>query len=382
MSADITPEDLVLAAEAGEPVQVLDIRAPERLAGGRLDELGAAAPERFVSFVGSKLLALPDPAAAGLDPALPVYVVCARGLSSRRASAFLNEHGYRARSLRGGMAGWMLALVPRPLRPPPGFDRLVQFDRVGKGALGYLLVSGAEAIAIDPSRNAAPFLAAVAETGARLVAVADTHVHADYLSGGPGLARHLGIPYYLHPADAVYPYDGTPGKVRFSPLAEGQTIRIGRGSLEVLHTPGHTEGSVTYVAGEQAAFTGDFLFIRSVGRPDLAGKADAWTEQLFTSLERARREWSPEMVIYPAHYAAAAERRADHAVGMSFAQVRLANEPLGIEDHDTFRRWVLSRQTQFPAAYQIIKAVNVGLRQVGAAEAEELEAGKNECAVG
>jgi glyoxylase-like metal-dependent hydrolase (beta-lactamase superfamily II) len=380
-SREIDPEELVRAAEAGEPVQVLDIRAPERLASGQLDELGAAEPRRFVNFVGSRLLALPDPAAAGLDPELPVTVVCARGLSSQRATAFLNDHGYRARSLRGGMAGWMLALVPRPLAPPPGFDRLVQFDRVGKGALGYLLISGDAAIAIDPSRNAAPLLAAAEEAGARLVAVADTHVHADYLSGGPGLARHLGVPYYLHPADAVYPYDGTPGKVEFSPLAEGQRIQVGHGELEVRHTPGHTEGSVTYVAGGRAAFTGDFLFIRSVGRPDLAGKTEAWTDELFGSLERARREWDPDLVVYPAHYASAAERRADHAVGARFGELRLGNEPLGIEDRDAFRRWVLSRQTKFPETYPIIKAVNVGLRQVDAAQAEELEAGKNECAV-
>jgi glyoxylase-like metal-dependent hydrolase (beta-lactamase superfamily II) len=382
MSAEITPEELVLAAESGEPVQVLDIRAPERLAGGRLDELGAVGPQRFVNFVGSKLLALPDPAATGLDPELPVYVVCARGMTSQRATAFLNDHGYSASSVRGGMAGWMLALVPRALPAPPGFDRLVQFDRVGKGALGYLLVSGDQAILIDPSRNAAPLLAAVEEVGARLVAVADTHLHADYLSGAPGLAQHLGIPYYLHPADAVYPYDGTPGRLDFSPLADGQRIPIGRSLLEVRHTPGHTEGSVTYVAGERAAFTGDFLFIRSVGRPDLAGKAEAWTEELFASLERARREWDPELVVYPAHYAGAGERRADHAVGAPFAELRRANEPLAIEDRSTFRRWVMSRQSKPPEAYPIIKAVNVGLRQVDAMQAEELEAGKNECAVG
>ena len=329
-SREIDPEELVRAAEAGEPVQVLDIRAPERLAGGRLDELGAAEPRRFVNFVGSRLLALPDPAAAGLDPELPVTVVCARGLSSQRATAFLNDHGYRARSLRGGMAGWMLALVPRPLAPPPGFDRLVQFDRVGKGALGYLLVSGGAAIAIDPSRNAAPLVAAAEEAGARLVAVADTHVHADYLSGGPGLARHLGVPYYLHPADAVYPYDGTPGKIEFSPLAEGQRIQVGHGELEVRHTPGHTEGSVTYVAGGRAAFTGDFLFIRSVGRPDLAGKTEAWTDELFGSLERARREWAsgPRRLSRPLRLGgrAAGRSRGRSAVRRAAARQRAARD--------------------------------------------------------
>ena len=64
------------------------------------------------------------------------------------------------------------------------------------------------------------------------------------ISGGPGLARDLGVPYYLHPKDAVYPYDGTPGKIEFEAAEEGRSIRVGRAEVKTVHTPGHTEGSV------------------------------------------------------------------------------------------------------------------------------------------
>ena len=377
--SEISAEDLVAAAERGEPFQVLDVRPEPMLAGGTIELFP---PERFGHLVGSKLMALADPREAGLDPALPVAVVCAQGISSRNAAAFLAQHGYDARSVKGGMATWMLALVRRELEAPAGFDRLWQFDRIGKGALSYLLVSDGEAIAIDACRNAAPLVGALQEANARLVAVADTHVHADYISAGPGLAQHFSVPYHLHPADAVFPYDGTPGRIAFSPLADGQELSVGRGRLSVEHTPGHTEGSVTYHAGSQAAFTGDFIFVRSVGRPDLAGKSKEWTAALFESLERARREWSPETWIYPAHYASAAERRMDHAVGARFAELRRDNEPLALADAAAFAAWVESKKTGFPEAYRTIKAINVGLMQVDGATANELEGGKNQCAVG
>ncbi|MEO8503282.1 MAG: MBL fold metallo-hydrolase [Acidobacteriota bacterium] len=376
---DMTPQELVQATEAGEPFQILDIRAPEHLASGRVDVVPA---DRFFNMAGSRLTAIDDPAALGLDPQRPLAVVCARGVSSRQLLGWLAARGFPARSLLGGMAGWMLALIERPLAPPAGFDVLLQFDRIGKGSLGYLLGSGGEALLIDPSRNARPLLDAAAARSLRIVGVADTHVHADYISGGPGLARHLGVPYYLHPADNVYPYDDTPGRLAIAPLQEGMEIPVGRATLGVRHTPGHTEGSVSFLAGADAAFDGDFIFIRSVGRPDLAGKAEAWTASLWASLERAKGEWGSARMVYPAHYANAGERRADHAIGGALGTLAVDNEPFAIDDREAFTRWILSRAGNFPEAYRTIKAVNVGLMQADADTAEELEGGKNQCAAG
>jgi glyoxylase-like metal-dependent hydrolase (beta-lactamase superfamily II) len=262
----------------------------------------------------------------------------------------------------------------------------VQFDHLGKGALGYLLVSDGEALVVDPPRAVGPLLAAAAEAGARIVAVADTHLHADYVSGGPALAAALGVPYHLHPDDNVFPYDGTPGRLAIAPLAEGQSLRVGRGEARVVHTPGHTEGSVTFLAGAPAApaaaLTGDFLFVASVGRPDLAGKAVEWTARLWESLERARSEWPPELAVYPAHYASPAERRGDRAVGATFGELLAANRPLQIRDREAFAAWIAAHASPAPPAYRTIKAINVGLRTVDTEEAEALEAGRNECAAG
>jgi len=374
---DITPAELAQILTRGDPLQVLDVRAPQRLASGIIETPETA---RFVNLPNSKLFALQDPAEGGLERAMPVITVCGHGNSSKQAAGWLGGKGYQARSLRGGMAAWMQLLVPHTLLPPVGFSKLVQFDRLGKGALAYLLIADGEALIVDPPRDASTILAAVADAGARLVGVADTHVHADYISGAPALAERHGVPYYLHAADAVFPYDGTPGKIGFEKIEEGQEIRVGQGSVRVLHTPGHTEGSVTFVAGN-AALTGDFLFVASIGRPDLAGKTDEWAQWLWTSLVRVRAEWPADLMVLPAHYTQPEERRTDGVIGVPFGDLPARNAVHRITDRAEFLAWIKAHEHEAPAAYREIKAINVRLKTVTDLEAEELEAGKSECAV-
>jgi len=378
IATEITPLELARALEAEDPIQILDVRAPARVAAGRV-ETGPA--HRFLNVVGSRVRAHESLDGTGLDPSLPIAVVCGHGNDSGVVAGHLNALGARARSLRGGMAAWMMLVMPRELTAPAAVDRLIQLDRLGKGALGYVLASDGAALLIDPPRDTSAYLQAVRDAGAEVMGVADTHVHADYISGAPALARALGVPYYLHAADAVYPYDGTPGKVAFHAVSDGATIRVGRAEVRVRHTPGHTEGSVTYLVGE-AAFTGDFLFVHSIGRPDLAGKTRDWALRLWESVEAARREWSADVHVYPGHYASDDERRADRSVGATVGQLLRSNAALQLRHRDAFIEWVERQAAPFPDAYKQIKAVNVGLLAVDDRQAEELEIGRNECALG
>jgi len=376
---EIGAAELSRRLEAGEPVQVLDIRAPERLADGVVSPV---VPDRYINIRGSRLLAIGEPAEVGLRPDGEIVVVCGHGNDSLRVAAWLTEGGFEAKSLRGGIAGWMHLSVPRRLPPPPGFDVCIQFDRPGKAALGYLLVSGKSAIAVDVSLYFQPWLNAAGIAGAKITAVADTHVHADYISGGPHLARSLDVPWYLHPADMVYPYDGTPGVLPFTPVQDGDEIRVGDGRVEVLHTPGHTEGSVTLVAGGRAAMTGDFLFVNSVGRPDLTGRTEEWSELLWASAHRALTEWDGSQLVLPGHYALENERNPDRTVAAELGRLRESNEAFRrAARHEEFVAWVVSHEAPAPEAYRSIKAINVGLITADPAEADVLEAGRNECAI-
>ncbi len=373
---EITPVQLADSLEAGEHIQVLDVRGATGLSVGTVD-----AP-RFLNVRGSVILDLDDPADAGIDRQAPVAVVCGHGNSSKTVASYLASKGFDALSLRGGMAAWMDLLRERVLPTPAGFGRLVQFDRIGKGALGYLIVSGDEALVVDPSRDWQVWAAAAEAAGARLVGVADTHIHADYISGGPALSAALGVPYYLHPADAVYPYDNTPGAVEFAPIGDGDTISVGGSAIAVYHTPGHTLGSVCFALAEDAVLTGDFLFVASVGRPDLAGFTEEWTGRLWDSLNTARDTWPRQAVAYPGHYASDAERNPDLSVGRPLATLLTENPALRIANEAEFRAFVNRCVSPPPEAYRMIKAINVGLATVNPEQAQILEAGRNECAVG
>ncbi len=374
----IPPAELADRLDRGEHLQVLDVRASHKVAAGHV----AFGPSLdFRALPNSKLFALPSLDPLGLDPARPVAVICNHGNSSRQTTAFLRERGYQAFSVAGGMAAWEMVYVARRLSPTPSLEHVVQLDRVGKGALSYVLVSDGDAVIVDPGRHLERYAAVLAELGANPAAVADTHMHADYLSGARAAAARWQVPYFLHPDDAVSPYDGAAGRLTYQPLNDGDTIAFGRATLRAVHVPGHTLGSVALVADDGLAFTGDFLFVQSVGRPDLGGQAEAWAKLLWRSVERARREWPGDLLALPAHYAAETERRADRAVAARFDVIRATNPAIRIQDEGAFLHWVAEHQTTPPEAYRTIKQTNLGLVDVSDADAETLESGPNQCAV-
>jgi len=374
----IPPQELAERLDRGEPLQVLDVRAPEKVERGHI----ALGPElEFHAHPNSKLFALPDVKALDLDTTRPIAVVCGHGNSSKKATAFLRERGYEAYSVIGGMAAWETVYIARHLSPTPSLSHVVQLDRVGKGALSYVLVSDGDAVVVDPGRHIERYDALLTELRATPAAVVDTHIHADYVSGGRAAAARWQVPYFLHPDDAVSPYDQTPGKLTYQALGDGDTIAFGHATLRAVHVPGHTLGSLALLADDGLALTGDFLFVRSVGRPDLAGRSESWAKLLWQSLERARQTWPGDLLILPAHYASEAERRADRAVAARFDVISATNTAAAIQDERVFLEWIADHQSSFPDAYRTIKEANLGLVELSDPDAETLESGANQCAV-
>lgn len=375
----IPPQELAERLDRGESLQVLDVRAPEKVERGHID----IGPElNFHAHPNSRIFALPDVNELHLDAKRPIAVVCGHGNSSKKATAFLRERGYEAYSVIGGMAAWEGVYVARRLTSTPSLSHVVQLDRVGKRALSYVLVSDGDAVIVDPGRHVERYDALLAELGATPAAVVDTHVHADYVSGARAAAARWQVPYFLHPDDAVSPYDRRPGKLASQPLRDGDTIAFGHATLRAAHVPGHTLGSIALLADDGLALTGDFLFVQSIGRPDLAGQSEAWAKLLWQSLERVRRTWPGDFVVLPAHYASEGERRADRAVAARFDVIAATNAVASIQDERLFLKWIADHQTNFPDAYRTIKETNLGLVDLADADAEVLESGPNQCAVG
>src|SRR6266702_425404 len=357
----IPAADLARRLDQGERVQLLDIRTPERVARGRVT-LGATLD--FRTLPASAMYQLPTLESLRLDPAAPVAVMCGHGNSSQQATQYLRERGFDAFSVTGGMAAWDTVYLPRRLAPTAALQHVVQLDRVGKGALSYVLASAGDAVVVDPGRHLEPYETLLRALDATPAAVIDTHMHADYLSG------------------ARSPYDGAEGRVEYHPLGDGDTIAFGRATLVAAHVPGHTLGSLALLADGALALTGDFLFVRSVGRPDLGGQRDAWAARLWDSLERVRQTWAGDLLILPAHYASETERRADRSVAARFDVIAATNEAAAIQERRAFLSWVADHTTVAPESYRTIKLANLGLVDVAEADAEILEFGPNQCAIG
>jgi len=376
---DIPAEELARRLDRGERLQLLDVRSPASVARGHIT-FGINLD--FHTLPASQIERLPSLDALGLDPHREVLVVCGHGNSSRRTAALLRQQGLDAHSVAGGLAAWDAVYIPRSLSSTRTIEHVVQIDRVGKGALSYVLASDGDAVIVDPGRHLERYDAVLNGIGATPAAVIDTHMHADYASGARAAARRWSVPYFLHPDDARSPFDGADGRFEYQPLTPGDTIAFGRATLRAEHVPGHTLGSIALLAEQDLALTGDFLFVRSVGRPDLGGARDAWARLLWQSLEAVRRRWPADLLVLPAHYASESERRPDRTVGARFDVIRETNAAAAIGHEATFLRWLAEHDAAPPEGYRTLKLLNLGLLDLTEGELESAEAGPNQCAVG
>lgn len=172
----------------------------------------------------------------------------------------------------------------------------------------YLVWDGrsTDALVIDPGMGAAtPIATRLRDEGLRLHVIADSHGHIDHIFDDAPLMEATQAPLGIHPDDAYrldgrnsYGFELRPVQASRD-LREGEQVRIGDLVLDVLHTPGHTEGSVClYEERRQLLLSGDVLFAGSYGRTDLAGGND---EQMVASLARLAREIPPAVRVLPGH---------------------------------------------------------------------------------
>jgi hydroxyacylglutathione hydrolase len=172
----------------------------------------------------------------------------------------------------------------------------------------YLVWDGrsADALVIDPGMGAAgPLMQRAAADGLRLNLIANSHGHIDHIFDNAPLVRASGAPLAIHPDDAyrlaapnTYGFE-VETSVATQDLREGEQLRIGDLTFDVLHTPGHTEGSVClYDEGRGLLVSGDVLFAGSYGRTDLPGGND---EQMVASLTRLARDIPESVRVLPGH---------------------------------------------------------------------------------
>ncbi len=321
----------------------------------------------------------------GVDDALDkipdgkkLLVVCAKEGSSKFVAEQIVEAGRtNVHYLEGGMKSWSEHLEPVKVGELNGGGSLYQFVRIGKGCLSYMVVSNGEAAVIDTLRMTDVFVQFAKEQGAHIKHTLDTHLHADHISGGRKLAEQTGATYWLPPKDA--------GEVTFAyeKLEEGRDITVGNTTIRIqpVYSPGHTIGSTSFIVDDQYLLTGDILFIESIGRPDLAGKAEDWVSDLRETLYSRYKGLSQDLFVLPAHFGKVTELGEGGRVMAKLSDLYRSNPGLNIQEVEAFRRTVTENLPPQPNAYQEIRQTNMGKMTPSEDEQREMEIGPNRCAV-
>lgn len=234
----------------------------------------------------------------------------------------------------------------------------------------YLIGDSGQAVIVDPNRDIEAYMALAAEEGLRIVAIAETHIHADYASGAYELAQRTGAALYVSdegPEEWKYAFASAQNVL---PVRDGDTFVVGNLKFEVVATPGHTPEHIAFVlddgSGPIGAFTGDFLFVGDVGRPDLleraagiAGTMEAGGRSLFRSIQKFTERFPAEMLIWPAHGAGSACGKSLGDVPVSSLGIeRRTNWAFQIADEERFVREILSGQPEPPIYFKEMKRIN------------------------
>lgn len=232
-----------------------------------------------------------------------------------------------------------------------------------------------EALVIDPERDVDRYIDLARREGLRITAVAETHIHADFLSGARELVERHGVRAYLSAMggpDWVYGWAEDAAGVTL--LRHGETFTVGNVELRALHTPGHTPEHLSFVLVDRATsnepmgvFTGDFVFVGDMGRPDLLetavgvkGAKEASARDLFASI--ARFSDLPEyMQVWPAHGAGSACGKALGAIPQSTVGYEARTSPAlraARDGQQEFLDYILAEQPEPPTYFARMKRLN------------------------
>ncbi|WP_064093278.1 MBL fold metallo-hydrolase [Rossellomorea aquimaris] len=306
-----------------------------------------------------------------------ILVVCAKEGSSIMVAEMLSDEGKDVSYLEGGMKSWSEHLEPVKVGDLTNGGELYQFVRLGKGCLSYMVVSEGEAAIVDATRMTDVFVNFAKEKDVKITHVFDTHLHADHISGGRKISEVTNATYWLPPKDAEEV------TFKYSALEDGNNVKVGNTTIDInaLYSPGHTIGSTSFVVDEKYLLSGDILFIDSIGRPDLAGKAEDWVADLRESLYSRYKKLSMELVVLPAHFMIMDELNDDGSVGEKLGKLFDKNHGLNIDNEEEFRKLVSENLPPQPNAYQEIRETNMGKITPDEEKQREMEIGPNRCAV-
>ena len=306
-----------------------------------------------------------------------VRIVCAKEGSAKYVGEILANNGWKdVKFLEKGIKTWGNMLVEKLVVSEDGYQ-LYQFIRPGKASCSYGLIYENEMAVFDPSRNSQFYHDFAKKHGAEITMTFETHLQADYISGSKQISSKTGALIIGHNddfKDATFDYEN---------VSDQNIYKFSKGgpAIKALHTPGHTPGSTSYLIADKYLITGDTVFIFSIGRPDLGGKAEEWSKLLFDTLTTKLAKLNDDLLILPGHYVEWSEANAQMIFVDTLGSIKNKNaEIYSIGDENAFIQFIKHNMRKQPEVYADIRKVNAGLLDVDEEEQEIMDLGKNECA--
>jgi glyoxylase-like metal-dependent hydrolase (beta-lactamase superfamily II)/rhodanese-related sulfurtransferase len=366
--------------DRGEDVYILDVRTPEEYDAWRMSYDKHQTPP----LIPVDQLFSSQEALKKIPKDKEVITVCAHGNRSMMAARLLSQMGYDVKSMAGGMAGWN-RIYDIAVIAEKSSVKIWQIRRVSKGCVGYLIESGKDAIVIDSTCDIdQSFIKITKEKRLAITNVIDTHMHADHVSGLSRLAKETGAQAYISSYEGYEIEDGDALAASCKQLKDGDMIVIADGVfLKAIHTPGHTEGSMSFIlkAGDKTfLFSGDMIFVDGIGRPDLRDRAAEFANSLYDTYQQKLLTLPDDTVILPAHISGSTTLRHGEPVYDTLGSIKKNVKLLSLR-RDEFVKFVTDTAPPKPANYREIIEINKALAPCDELDMGDLEAGPNSCAI-
>ena len=367
-------DDLFSFLTQKEDIIVLDVRNEEDF--GRFSVEGPF-PFDMVNVPYFDFMEEEDASVAKVSHDKPVKVVCAKEGSAQYVGEILMNHGFKdVAFLTGGIKTWGNMLTPKRINPESDDYALYQFIRPAKASCNYGLLYKGEMVNFDPSRNYDFYHSFADSQNVKIVRTFETHLQADYISGSKKIADVTGAEIMANVGDfkdASFQYSGVKDGESYSVGGDGPEIKV-------LHSPGHTPGSTSYIIDDKYFITGDTVFILSVGRPDLGGKAEEWSVMLFDTLTNKVQNLDKKLKVLPGHFMEWNEANDSLLFVENLGEVIHRNAGIfKIDTPEIFTQYIMDNMRKSPEIYGEIRKVNVGWLDVDMNEADIMDLGKNEC---
>ena len=392
----IKPNELKKKIDKGEDIFILDVRDHEEHKSWKIS---------YDKHQDSIVIPIDDLSYPRSLEQIPkdkeIVAFCARGNRSMSAAKMLSKHGYKVKSVEGGLAGWNTVYDVDLVTDDDSPIDIWQIRRISKGCISYLVGSShsKNAIVIDATCEVDSAISnIISENRLKLTKVVDTHIHADHLSGSTRLAKKYGAVICLSSLEDYITKNNIHG-LNLQLISNGDTIKIDEEFiLEAIHTPGHTNGSISIKiqkitdnfgevdyhsikknqTNNMYIFVGDTIFINCIGRPDLHNKTEEYAHQLFNTYHQKILNLPTKTVVLPAHYSDTFEH--EKPIYGTIKSINQNIDLLSVSEGE-FVKFVTENIPPHPMNYEKITLINKQMISCDEIEQKDIESGPNACGI-